>query len=160
LKSETERLWYVRLAGQVRGPFPSPAIIQDLAVGRLPADTELSTDRINWAQPAELEVFSRLLQPDESDAWAEERRQALGRWADERDGRERRALDRESGTTRRMDRRAGDNLQRTTRTPRLAKALVGPGWLVAGSLVVLLVGLVVLALLLGSGSAPEIKLLK
>jgi hypothetical protein len=36
----------------------------------------------------------------------------------------------------------------------------GRGWLVIGSLAALLLGLVLLALVLGPGSIPEIKLLK
>jgi hypothetical protein len=160
LKSETQRLWYVRLAEQVRGPFPSAAVAQDLALGRLPADAELSTDLVSWARAADLEAFSGLLQADQSDSWAEERRQALRRWADERDGQERRAAPGESGARRAGgERRHGDTNQRST-APLAIRVGQGRGWLAIASLVALLLGLLVLAWVLGPGNAPEIKLLK
>jgi hypothetical protein len=146
-------------AGAVRGPFPTAAIAQDLATGRLPADVHLSTDRVSWSQATDLDAFSDLLQPAQTDdGWAEERRRALRRWADERDGRERRAVPDEGGT-----RRTGTERRQGEGTSRAVSALVpepkGRGWLVAASLLALLMGLVLLAFL-SPGSAPEINLLK
>ncbi len=159
MKSETQRLWYVMQAGAVRGPFPTAAVAQDLATGRLPADVQLSTDRVSWSQAIALDAFSDLLQPVESDGgWAEERRRALRRWADERDGQERRAVPDEGGA-----RRTGAERRQWEGTGRAAPLRVperkGRGWLVVASVLALLLGLILLALL-DPGSAPEIKLLK
>lgn len=160
--SETQRLWYVRLAGEVRGPFPTAAVIQDLALGRLAPDTLLSTDRIGWAPAGDLETFSHLLQPSDPDAWAEERRRALRRWAEERGGEERRgaaALPDGQGT--RVDRRHGEGSPRaaTTRTSP-SQAGQGRAWLVVGGLAVFVLLLLLLALLVGPNTAPEVRLLK
>jgi hypothetical protein len=159
LKSETQRLWYVMRAGAVRGPFPTAAVAQDLATGRLPADVQLSTDRVSWSQATDLDAFSDLLQPGQSDdGWAEERRRALRRWADERDGQERRAVAGEGGARRTgAERRQGEGGARAA--PLRVPEPKSRGWLVVASLIALLAGLILLALL-GPGGAPEIKLLK
>ena len=83
------RLWYVRKQGEVRGPFPAGAVIQDRLVGRISADDELSPDREEWrgfdAWP-ELNAFavpsatSSAAEPQ----WLRERAKARLRWADER----------------------------------------------------------------------------
>jgi hypothetical protein len=154
-------LWYVRSPdGGRQGPFPAAAVAQDLAVGRLPADVLVSADCINWVRAAETEAFADLLQPDASDAWAEERRRALRRWADERTGRERRTHPAIAGTRRAGgDRRqGGDDWSRPPRTGRLPRH--GRAWVVIGGLALLLGGLVALAMILGPGSTPEIRLLK
>lgn len=159
MSGETQRLWYVQRGEEVRGPFPTAAVAQDLATGRLPADAQLSTDQVSWARAADLDAFSRFLHPDESDGWAEERRQALQRWADERDGQERRATPAEAGA-----RRAGGDRRREQSNGRAlhpqAPREQPRNWLVVATLVALLLGLVLLALQLGTGGAPEIKLLK
>ena len=90
------RLWYVRKQGEVRGPFPAGAVIQDRLVGRLSADDELSPDREEWrgfdAWPelnslAAPSVTSSTAEPE----WLRERAKARLRWADERGAPDRRA---------------------------------------------------------------------
>jgi hypothetical protein len=162
LGSEIQRLWYVRLAEEIRGPFPTAAVVQDLALGRLPPETLLSTDGVGWAPAAELEAFSQLLQPGDRDAWAEERRQALRRWADERGGQERGATPAEPGARRAgVDRRRADANPRGA-TPRtlLSQGAQGRGWLVVGSLAAVVLLLLLLALFVGPTSTLEVRLLK
>jgi hypothetical protein len=157
VKSETQRLWYVRLAEQVRGPFPTAAIVQDLALGRLPADVQLSSDRMTWATAADLEAFAGLLDADSSDAWAEERRQALRRWADERAGAGEPAKGANSTEAERRRRDHGSQRAKARLEPQGVERRT---WLVFAGLAALIVTLVTLVWWLGAGSAPAIKLLK
>lgn len=162
LSSGTQRLWYVRLGHQVEGPFPTAAVAQDLALGRLTPETLLSADRLTWTPASNLDAFSDLLHPSDSDAWAEQRRQALRRWADQRQGEERRTQPDEVGARRAGgDRRQGGSSREHGARPRYRSQITqGRTWVVLGGLAALLIGLVLLALLLGPGSAPAIRLLK
>jgi hypothetical protein len=154
LNSETQRLWYIRLAEQVRGPFPTQAVVQDLALGRLPPEAEFSNDRVSWTRAVDTEAFSRLTQADPSDGWAEERRRAFERWADERQGPDRRSVRRPTS-----ERRRNEGSERP-RAGRDARPVQQRWWLVFATLAALLLSLLALAWLLGPGSPPAIKLLK
>jgi len=157
VKTETQRLWYVRVAERVRGPFPTAAIAQDLVLGRLPAEVDLSTDRVTWARAADLEAFSGLLQPGPADdSWAEERRSAMRRWADQRSGADEDANT--AGTTP-AERRQGN--RGSWRPKQQLESRLGQqhSWLAVAAVAALLVALLALAWL-GTGGAPAIKLLK
>ena len=90
-------LWYVVSAGQVRGPFPAGALIQDRLLGRIEPEDLVSPDRENWqpfsSWPNLVEGFESLkaAQSSGADGWEVERAKARARWADERVGSERRS---------------------------------------------------------------------
>jgi Pentapeptide repeats (8 copies) len=50
----TSRLWYVRRAARVRGPFPPGQISREILLGRIRDGDELSQDREYWRPLAEL----------------------------------------------------------------------------------------------------------
>jgi hypothetical protein len=151
LTSGTHRLWHVRLAGAVSGPFPTAAIAQDLVLGRLPWDVEISGDMVAWGPAAEADAFSCLLLPSQADAWAGERREALRRWADQRGGRDRRTSGPRSGP----DRRRARSWRRTVSLSRRPGA---GGWVAVASLGAVLFGLALVAAMLGH--APPVHLLQ
>jgi hypothetical protein len=158
LATDTQRLWYLRLGGQIRGPFPTAAVAQDLASGRLPPHALLSADQISWIPASGIEAFSQLLQPGASDAWADERRQALRRWADERSGQERRTS---------ADARGGGDRRREAGSARAvvdgvspSRAAQGRTWLVIGGLAAAVLVLLLLAVVFGPAGTPEVRLLK
>lgn len=43
-----QQLWYIRRAGEVRGPFPCGAVRRSVLLGRIRLDDEASIDRNNW----------------------------------------------------------------------------------------------------------------
>lgn len=85
------RLWYVRDAAGIRGPFPEPMICRFIVLGRLRQDDEVSLDRSFWSPAGEVPELSRALHElleahgATGDAqWSEERAKAALRWLDER----------------------------------------------------------------------------
>jgi hypothetical protein len=109
--------WYVSVSGQVRGPFPAGALVQDRLMGRI-ADTDLvSLDQTEWkpllswpelAKMVPVEALSA--SPLGEENWTAERNQARMRWADQRSGHDRRAESGSSGD-------AGDVEQRRQAAP-------------------------------------------
>ena len=94
------RLWNVRKAGSVLGPFPTGAIVADRLVGRISPLDELSPDGEEWrAFDAWPELTTALTSSGASAAsdaepqWLRERARARLRWMDERSGADRRAGD-------------------------------------------------------------------
>jgi hypothetical protein len=43
-----QQLWYIRRAGNIRGPFPCGAVRRSVLLGRVRLDDEASMDRSNW----------------------------------------------------------------------------------------------------------------
>ena len=89
------RLWYVKKQGEVRGPFPAGAVIQDRLVGRISADDELSPDREEWRGFDAWSELNSVAAPSTTASaaepeWLRERAKARLRWADERAAPERR----------------------------------------------------------------------
>jgi hypothetical protein len=84
------RLWYVRKQGQVHGPFPLGAVLQDRLVGRIGPDDELSADQEEWhpfdGWPELASALATSASPDPAaePEWLRERARARLRWADER----------------------------------------------------------------------------
>jgi len=53
-ETSQKRLWYVRRAGRVRGPFPPGQISREVLLGRIRGNDELSQDRESWHALREL----------------------------------------------------------------------------------------------------------
>jgi len=98
------RLWYVRKQGQVHGPFPLGAVLQDRLVGRIGPDDELSADQDEWhpfdGWPELASALDASASPDPAaePEWLRERARARLRWADERGMPERRTRQEEVET--------------------------------------------------------------
>ena len=99
--------WYVNKSGQVRGPFPAGAMVQDWLVGRITDADLVSLDREDWkpfhswpdlveAVTAEFVAAGSVkgaasaLTPGDHKSWVAERTHARLRWADQRSGEDRR----------------------------------------------------------------------
>jgi hypothetical protein len=103
-ETSQRRLWYVRRAGRVRGPFPPGQISREVLLGRIRGNDELSHDRESWRALTELpelvpETLRHAAGPDAGE------RLMLARLREDERGRERRA-GRKSLTG--VDRRRGD----------------------------------------------------
>ncbi len=147
-------LWYVLKAGQVHGPFPGGALVQDRLLGRLGADELLSTDREDWHPFAYWPPLNQALEaaaqaaPEQQPGWNAERAKARARWADQRSGEDRRAaIEQEAG----KGERGGDRRSKRASGHRAARASVQgllmdfPVWklIVALALVAVLVAVLV-----------------
>jgi uncharacterized protein YjbI with pentapeptide repeats len=92
-----QRIWYVRKAGEVGGPYPVTILQRHLLLGRLHTDDEVSLDKLAWQRIGEIPEISSL--PDAGldprhpvkRHWRKERQAAALRWIDERWGPDRRA---------------------------------------------------------------------
>jgi hypothetical protein len=86
----TQRLWFVRRDGKVRGPFPSGTVRRFVLVGRISPGDEVSNDRKSWQAVAQVpevlspEVRKALKEGDLASLLPAQMRE------DERTGRERR----------------------------------------------------------------------
>lgn len=93
-------LWYFRRGDKVAGPFPAHLISDQLLLGRLKPDDEVSADKMVWQRladvaelvPRELPALQAETDPEQR-RWLEERLKAAHRWADERTHEERRHRD-------------------------------------------------------------------
>jgi len=56
-----EHLWCTRRDGHVRGPFPQAQISQNILLGRIREDDELSFDRETWTPVRDLPHLIRTL---------------------------------------------------------------------------------------------------
>jgi hypothetical protein len=130
------------------------AIAQDLLLGRLPPDSQISSDRGAWTQATDVDTFSRLPLPGRADPGAGEHGAALRRWADQRCCQDRRA----SGPRPGPDRRRAHGGRRTVSLPRQPGASIAQGWAAVASLLVVILGLALAAAVLGH--APPIRLLQ
>lgn len=71
------RLWYVRRAGRVRGPFPAGQIAREILLGRIVDGDELSHDREHWQPLAALpELVPEVLRHADTEAGRERLRLA------------------------------------------------------------------------------------
>ena len=80
-----QSLWYLRQAGRVLGPFPTPRIMELLELGEVTPDWEVSLDEKDWLSIAESGQFKRQVDPqtrggDQDTVWREERLKARQRW--------------------------------------------------------------------------------
>lgn len=100
--NEVSAAYYIRIRGEVSGPFPRGLLLRHRALGRLGARDEVSPDRIAW-EPVEQcpamalpETTHKPCACDEAEAvaWREERRRAQLRWIDERSTDDRRIRER------------------------------------------------------------------
>jgi hypothetical protein len=53
-------LWYIKRAGAPKGPFPSSIIEKNIALGRILASDQISSDGTNWQSAAEFPDFDVL----------------------------------------------------------------------------------------------------
>ena len=49
MELQTDKLWYTRRGGKVRGPFPARQVTRYILLGRVREDDELSQDQDSWA---------------------------------------------------------------------------------------------------------------
>jgi hypothetical protein len=120
------RLWYVRRADAIRGPFPFGQISREILLGRLRADDELSHDREQWVKLAS----QPRLQPDilrHAGTEAGQQRLTLARLREDERQRDRRGPDGDAADAerRRADRRnieSFDVVAHRERTPQSAQA--------------------------------------
>ncbi|MEO8631442.1 MAG: hypothetical protein ABI612_25605 [Betaproteobacteria bacterium] len=152
-------LWYVLKAGQVHGPFPGGALVQDRLLGRLGADELLSTDRDDWHPFAYWPQLSQALEaaakaaPEQQPGWNAERAKARARWADQRTGEERRAASEEAGKGERRGERRSKRAtaQRTARASGVQGLLMDyPVWKLILALAVLVMVIAVLVHMFGA----------
>ncbi len=102
-----KNLWYVKIDGQVSGPFPSKLISQRVLLGRWKLTDNVSADQEDWQPIGEVaELVPDLFKMDQKDPFVQERIAAARRWSDDRGGRDRR------------DRQASDNNYRCQRSGR------------------------------------------
>lgn len=140
--------WYVSKSGQVRGPFPTGALVQDWLVGRITDANLVSLDQEDWkpfgscaelveAVTAESGTVGSVkgppsaATPGEPESWVAERTHARVRWADQRSGEDRRGMSSDPDNPdanvsdpypqRPGDRRAARNDRPSTRQARLGR---------------------------------------
>jgi len=85
----TTKAWYIRSqsGGEVKGPFPSGQISQEILLGRHHLDDEVSHDKEEWfAVRSVAELLPDILLEDRKDPGFKDRLAAARRWADERRG--------------------------------------------------------------------------
>jgi hypothetical protein len=147
--------WYVQKTGTVRGPFPTGAVVQERLVGRILDADLVSLDQNEWKPfacwPELAEAIAVSAPPGSASAdddWFAERTHARVRWADQRNGQDRRAAEESTGAAestgksrqlrRGSDRRMGKEVAAVARAARPARraGILGSEiplwWLVAG----------------------------
>jgi hypothetical protein len=78
-------LWYVRNKNKVIGPFPTGQIQQEILLGRISVQAEVSKDKEDWRPLRQCpQLIPTALKADAADEHARERLAAARRWADER----------------------------------------------------------------------------
>ncbi len=127
-QSSTARPWFVRRGIAVAGPFPIGALAQEHALGRLAGTTAVSPDGEQWLEPGSLrtllDAHAIARTPDD---WEGQRAMARARWADQREGQERRGASACPVTDRRTagERRAFATAGRTLPPRRDEETVVG-----------------------------------
>ncbi len=77
--------WYLRIRGEVKGPYPAGLVSRYLLLGRITDGDHVSNDGQEWFAIKEIpELIPQVLKEDASDPISQERLQAARRWADER----------------------------------------------------------------------------
>ncbi len=139
-------LWYVRKAGLVSGPFPSPQISEGLRLGEIKPRDEISLDGLQWEAIQDSGQFGKRspeAPPETDDAtWTAEREKARQRWESSLDGVGEGA---EISPMERARREALREAHDTTRSLVQAQARQRPSWAIAAValLVVVLIGVFV-----------------
>jgi hypothetical protein len=125
---QQSRLWYVRRAGRVRGPFPPGQISREILIGRIRDGDELSQDRELWRPLAQLPQ----LMPEamrHAGTREDQQRLTLARLReDERSQDRRHGKPAAEGTDRRRnDRRNVESLEVVAHRERVARWAAEPG---------------------------------
>ena len=85
----TSKAWYIRSLSskEVKGPFPTGQISQEMLLGRYKLDDEVSHDKEEWVAIRTVnELVPEIFFEDREDAGFKDRLAAARRWADERRG--------------------------------------------------------------------------
>ena len=85
----TTKAWYIRRQSNrdIKGPFPSGQISQEILLGRYQLDDEVSHDKAEWLRLGDIaELLPDILKEDQNEPGFNERLAAARRWADERRG--------------------------------------------------------------------------
>jgi hypothetical protein len=78
-------LWYIRNKNKVVGPFPTGQIQQEILLGRIAMQAEVSQDKEDWKPLRQFpQLIPETLKGDAADEHTRERLAAARRWADER----------------------------------------------------------------------------
>jgi hypothetical protein len=103
----TSNRWYLRNAGEVKGPYPAGLLSRYLLLGRVKDHDEVSSDGKEWVAIKDVpELIPEVMKEDASDPMVQERLDAARRWADER-GVDRRGT-RDAPASSQQNRRRGD----------------------------------------------------
>ena len=91
-----QKLWYIKLGGEIQGPFPAKIIVQRILLNRVTIHDLVSLDKLAWLPIHEFEELLPQASPQDENAtsevgqealkWREERIKASHRWMDERTG--------------------------------------------------------------------------
>lgn len=84
-----KRAWYIRSQpqGEIKGPFPSGQISQEILLGRYKIDNEVSHDKEEWVVIRDVpELLPEIFTENQDDPAFKDRLAAARRWADERRG--------------------------------------------------------------------------
>lgn len=117
----TYRLWQVRRGDKLSGPFPEPYVCEQILLGRIREDDQLSLDGHSWRGYLEVPEIAaeitRLLDPETEDPqWREERIRAALRNVDERKRVDRRASESPKHAALWQERRRQQDRRRTPET--------------------------------------------
>lgn len=85
----TSSAWYIRSQseGEIKGPFPSGQISQEMLLGRYKLDDEVSHDKEEWVSIRSVDdIVPDIFREDPDTPGFKERLAAARRWADERRG--------------------------------------------------------------------------
>jgi len=81
----TSNRWYLRISGEVKGPYPAGLVSRYLLLGRVTDSDEVSNDGEEWIAIKDIpELIPQVMKKDASDPMVQERLRAARRWADER----------------------------------------------------------------------------
>lgn len=126
-RQTNHRMWYLRRAGQIEGPYPLGMVSRYVLLGRITAQDELSRDLVHWRPLSALpELLPEVMKADSEDPRARERLAAARRWEDERRERPRRQAQRPVAEERRRGERRSHDMDVEVRHRRLSREDVMP----------------------------------
>ncbi len=83
MKKEAQ-LWYIKRKGQIKGPFPTGLMSQNILLGRIHPDDQISLDKQLWKKASSVKEVMPDVIKHRDDPNYKERLKAARRWADER----------------------------------------------------------------------------
>ena len=82
--SSDSQLWYIRVSGEIKGPFASGLISKNILLGRIHPNDEISKDKQIWHKASSLNEVMPDIMKHRHEANYKERLKAAIRWSDER----------------------------------------------------------------------------